>query len=319
MTIKNDQPLEFKHIFGPVPSRRLGISLGVDLVPHKTCSLNCVYCECGKTTNLTITKKEYVCIKSVQDELNTFLSKKPELDYITFSGSGEPTLNIGIGKIISFLKSNFPEYRIALLTNGTLFCQNGFSNNMLDIDVLKISLDAASQKIFQLINRPHKDLIVSDIIDSLVKIRKRYSNELSIEIFIVPGINDNEVELKKIKKALDRIEPDKVQLNTLDRPGTETWVCSMEEKKISEIASYLYDAEVIKHFNSKFNVNRFSENSYSKNLLHALRRRPCTKEDILRITGIDTKEIRKYLNLLIEKGKIEEKKMQRGVFYVLKA
>jgi len=319
MIIKNDQPLEFKHIFGPVPSRRLGISLGVDLVPHKTCSLNCVYCECGKTTNLTITKKEYVCIKSVRDELNAFLSKKPELDYITFSGSGEPTLNIGLGKIVSFLKTNFPEYRIALLTNGTLFCQNGFPNSMLDIDVLKISLDAASQKTFQLINRPHKDLIISNIIDSLVKIRKIYSNELLIEIFIVPGINDNDVELKKIKKALDQIQPNNVQLNTLDRPGTETWVCSMEEKKLSEIASYLYNAEVIKHFNSKFNLSRFSENSYSKNLLNALKRRPCTKEDILRITGIEKKELRKYLNLLIEKGRIKEKKMKRGVFYVLKA
>ena len=113
--------LEYSYIFGPVPSRRLGISLGVDLMPHKTCTLDCVYCECGKTTRLTMETKAYVPVDRIIDELSRFLSSYPDLDYITFSGSGEPTLHSGIEEIIHFIKKKFPAYKIALLTNGTLF------------------------------------------------------------------------------------------------------------------------------------------------------------------------------------------------------
>src|SRR4030043_1088255 len=109
----------YKYLFGPVPSRRLGISLGVDLVPHKTCSLNCIYCECGKTTNLTDQRKEYVPLDEIVNELTIFLKNKEPLDYITFSGAGEPTLYSKLGKIVIFLKENYPEYKTVLLTNST--------------------------------------------------------------------------------------------------------------------------------------------------------------------------------------------------------
>lgn len=151
---------KYKYLFGPVPSRRLGISLGVDLVLHKTCSLNCIYCECGRTTNLTVQRNEYVPTEIVLSELNHFLASNPKLDYITFSGSGEPTLHSGIGEIVNYLKNNFPSYKIALLTNGTLFNQSKIRQEVKSIDLILPSLDAVSDKVFQKINQPFRELSI---------------------------------------------------------------------------------------------------------------------------------------------------------------
>ena len=134
------------YLFGPVPSRRLGISLGLDLVPHKTCSLNCIYCESGKTTNLTIERKEYIPTAVLISELTTFLKTKPKLDYITFSGAGEPTLHSDIGTIVTFIKKNYPDYQLALITNGTLFYLSKLRREVKPVDLILPSLDAVSEK-----------------------------------------------------------------------------------------------------------------------------------------------------------------------------
>jgi len=150
--------MKFKHLFGPVPSRRLGISLGIDLVPYKTCTANCVYCECGKTTNLTIERKEYIPTDEILNELDVYLKQAPDLDYITFSGSGEPTLHSKIGEIINFLKKNYPQYKVAVLTNGTLLFHKELRDELKNADIIKPSLDAGSDEIFKKIKRPHENL-----------------------------------------------------------------------------------------------------------------------------------------------------------------
>ena len=199
------QPSGYKHIFGPVPSRRLGISLGVDLVPHKTCTLNCVYCECGKTTNLTLKRKEYIPVKLIREELKDFFSYNPTLDFVTFSGSGEPTLNSNIGEIIRFLKADYPQFKQALLTNGTLLNIDSVQKQILDIDIVIASLDAASEQGFKCINRPHEKLELNKIIDGMVSFKEKFKNRFWIEILVVPGINDKKIELQKIKNALNII------------------------------------------------------------------------------------------------------------------
>ena len=135
----------YKHLFGPVPSRRLGMSLGVDLVPHKVCTLNCVYCECGATTNLTTERKEYVSYNEIISELKDFFNNNSKPDYITFSGAGEPTLNIHIGKVIDFIKSNYPAIPVAVLTNGSLLNNNQVKQELLSADLILPSLDAATE------------------------------------------------------------------------------------------------------------------------------------------------------------------------------
>ena len=152
--------MKYKHLFGPVNSRRLGVSLGVDMMPYKTCTLDCVYCECGSTSVLTTERKEYIGAEEIISELQEFLSAKPLLDYVTFGGSGEPTLNTALGKCIRFIKNNFPQYKVALLTNGTLFT-NPVQEESLLCDMVLPSVDAISDNVFNQINKPHRSLNTS--------------------------------------------------------------------------------------------------------------------------------------------------------------
>lgn len=193
-----------QYIFGPVPSRRLGLSLGVDLMPHKTCSLDCIYCECGETTHLTLTPKEYVPLADVKQELTSFLAESPSLDFITFSGSGEPTLHSGIGEMASFIKTKYPRYKLALLTNGTLLGREDVRDRLLDIDVVVISVDAATRPVFRKINRPHPGLVLEDIVSGLVAFRKVFKKNLWAEVFLVPEVNTSREELSRVREALNR-------------------------------------------------------------------------------------------------------------------
>lgn len=177
----------YKYLFGPVPSRRLGMSLGIDLVPHKVCSLNCIYCECGSTTKLTIDRKEYVPYDIVIKELEHYFRNNTAPDYITFSGSGEPTLNSRIGDVIRFIKHNIPGIPIAILTNGTLLYQKQVRKELLEADVVLPSLDAASDLIFRKINRPFHKLNINKYIQGLVNFRNEYKGKIWLEVFIIPG------------------------------------------------------------------------------------------------------------------------------------
>ena len=237
----------YNHLFGPVPSRRLGISLGLDLVPMKTCTLNCIYCECGRTTHLTLNRREYVPFDEVKKELFHFLSHNPRPDYITFSGSGEPTLNSTIGDVIHFIKTQTFNIPVAVLTNGTLLFQRKVRDDIKDATVVIPSLDAVTKKTFAKIVRPDPKLNIDAIISGLIQFRKEYSGQIWLEIFIVPGINDTKEELTAIKGAIAKIRPDTVQLNTLDRPGTVQDIRSATRKELKSILDFwqLDYAEII--------------------------------------------------------------------------
>jgi len=305
----------YRYIFGPVPSRRLGVSLGVDLLPAKTCTLDCVYCECGRTGNLTIERKEYVPVEKVKSELRGFLSLEPRLDFITFSGSGEPTLHNQIGDLIRTLKSEYSKYNVAVLTNGTLLFDPDVRTQLFDADVVKVSLDAGSVENFIRINRPHQDLELSEIIDGLINFRKNYSNQLWVEVFIVKGLNDKDIELKKISDILKLVRPDRIDLNTLDRPGTETWVEPVEESFLTNVAGYLCNARVINKPDSSGDISGTDLREF---IMSTVKRRPCTAEDISRILNINENDAINHLDKLYENGEIKKNIMQRGVFYSFK-
>ena len=308
---------KYKYLFGPVPSRRLGISLGVDLVPHKTCSLNCVYCECGRTTNLTIEIKEYVPTKVVLSELSHFLDTQPKLDYITFSGSGEPTLHSGIGEIVRFLKDSFPFYKIALLTNGTLFYQQGLINDVKAVDLILPSLDTASDQIFRKLNRPARVLKIETIIDGLAELRSQFNGQIWLEVFIVPGLNDTKNEIDQLKKAIQRFKPDKIQLNTLDRPGTDSWVEPAAKETLENIASRLnWQTEIIANFQKREQMASYN-NDIENAIFQTIKRRPCTVEDLSSTLGLHPNEINKYIETMLERCRISSVIMERGVFFKL--
>lgn len=309
--------MQYRYLFGPVPSRRLGVSLGIDLVPHKTCSLNCIYCECGATTDLTLERGEYVPTARVIEELDDFLEAKPELDNITFSGSGEPTLHSGIGTIIKHLRTHHPSYRIAVLTNGCLFFRKEVRDEVLEADVIVPSLDAATERAFRRIDRPPRDLDLQEVISGLIALREEFSGEIWLEVFVVPGINDTDEELAALKEAIGRIRPDKIQINTLDRPGVVDWIRPATAEELAHVVEALHipGTERIGRPASRTDLASFS-GDLADAILQTLRRRPCTVDDLATVFGLHRNEINKYIQVLVEKGAIVERREERGIFFV---
>ena len=233
------------YLFGPVPSRRLGASLGVDLLPHKTCTLDCVYCECGDTTDLTLCRKEYVPVQDILMELGEVLQEGPALDYVTIAGSGEPLLHSRIGEIIDWIKNHFPHYNLAVLTNGTLLQHQEVRTQLNRADLIIPSLDAVTETLFQKINRPHCNLDCREIISGLVQFRREYRGMICLEIFIIPGMNDTPAELEEMRQVISSIKPDRLQLNTLDRAGTEDWVEPAAADELKKCSIMLGGGEII--------------------------------------------------------------------------
>ncbi|NIA23785.1 MAG: radical SAM protein, partial [Proteobacteria bacterium] len=291
--------MKYKYVFGPVPSRRLGVSLGIDLIPYKVCSYNCIYCECGKTTDLTIKRKEYVPTDIVLKEIDDYVKNHPAPDFITFSGSGEPTLHSKIGLILSHIKSHYPSIKTAVLTNGSLLYIPDVRKEILAADVVLPSLDAALNDSFIKINRPNGQLRLEKIISGLIDFRKEYKGEIWLEIFIVEGINTDNDNLDALKNAIVRIKPDKVQLNTLDRPGTEDWVKPASKKTLESIIDYwgLPNVKIISKYKSRKDIKSY-RNDVESMILETIRRRPCTLTDLSAILGLHINELNKYLDVL---------------------
>jgi len=304
-----------RHIFGPVPSRRLGISLGVDIIPYKTCSLDCLYCECGRTTRLTSERQSFFPPRLVLEELQATLPGIPHLDFITFSGSGEPTLNSDLGWLIGEIKkiSTVP---LAVLTNGTLLYRQDVRHDLHQADVVLPSLDAATAGGFARINQPCAGLEVERIITGMEIFRREYPGKIWLEIFIVKGVNDREEEIAALGQALRRIAPDKVQLNTLDRPPAYSGVESADFSVLEKIRGQWPDltVEIIKRANRRDEIPAFSSN-LENSLLNTIRRRPLTLDDLAALTAKGENELRQYLDILEKEKKIKPVIVGEWIFY----
>ncbi len=307
---------EYKYLFGPVPSRRLGMSLGVDLVPAKVCSLDCVYCEAGKTTHHTLERKEYIPYEKITGELKHYFAHQPDPDYITFSGYGEPTLNSRIGDVLDFIKEHKPGIPVALLTNGTLFSDPEVRAAVSRADLILPSLDAVTDEVFHKINRPATKLSVKQHIRGLIDFSNDYKGKIWLEVFILPGYNDTRSELLAMKEVIKRIAPEIVQLNTLDRPGTEKGLRGATKQELQHVAD-LWGLENVSIIAAS--ANRKDTKAYRKDhenaILETISRRPCTVDDLISILGIPSPEISKYLSALEAGGRIESERLERGVFY----
>jgi len=309
----------YKYLFGPVPSRRLGMSLGVDLVPHKVCSLDCVYCEAGKTTNRTVQRDEYIPFEKVTAELKNYLENNPDPDYITFSGYGEPTLNSRMGEVLAFIKSFKPRVPVAVLTNGTLFHQEDVRKALHKADLVLPSLDAATPEVFGRINRPDPSLDIGVFIQGLVEFRKAYKGTIWLEVLILPGYNDHEQELQALKEAILKIRPDRIQVNTLDRPGTEKGLRGATRTELQRVMDFwdLDNAEIITPSPKRKNIKTYRSDRETA-ILETIARRPCTVDDLISLLGLQVNEINKYLDVLEAENRIRSVKQERGIFYQLK-
>jgi len=218
------------YVYGPVPSRRLGRSLGVSPIPPKTCSYTCVYCQLGRTTNLQSERESFYPREDILNEIIE-AGKKVSADYITFVGDGEPTLCRDLGWLIKQTKAKL-EIPAAVITNGSLLYLEEVRGEMAEADVVMPTLDAGNEITFRKINRPHRDIRYTDMIDGLVSFRREYSGQIWVEVMLVKGINDTAKELIGIKKVLDKIDPDRVYVLTPIRPPAESWVEPSEPESI---------------------------------------------------------------------------------------
>ncbi|MCG7854521.1 MAG: radical SAM protein [Methanoregulaceae archaeon] len=312
--------MQYSHLFGPVHSRRLGRSLGIDLVPFKTCSYNCVYCECGRTTVKTVERREFFPIDEVLAEIRAYLSHSPELDFITFSGSGEPTLSSSIGEVIRFLKDSYPAYRISVLTNGSLLWRSDVREELLPADVILPTLSSVFDDTFRKIHRPVPGISAMQIVEGMECLRKDYTGKIWLEVFIIPGINTSPEELDGLRAAIERIHPDRVQLNTLDRPGSEDWVRPASSGELEEIRSFLglTGVEAVEPVRYELSAGSTMPGEWSDAVARVhemIRRRPCTLDDISASTGLSRREILKILREIQSGSIIEEKREDRGIFY----
>jgi wyosine [tRNA(Phe)-imidazoG37] synthetase (radical SAM superfamily) len=290
--------------------------LGIDLIPFKTCCLNCLYCECGKTTVHTLERKEYVPARAIIREIDAFLSGAPSLDVITFAGSGEPILNTALPELLRHIQTRYPQYKTALLTNGSLFYLGEVRQSLLAFDFVLPSLDAVRQQTFEKINQPASGLSNQKAIDGLITFSKMYSGILWVEVFIIPGINDDEVELTLFKETLEKVSLDRVHLNTLDRPPAFTGVQPASSERLHQIARFLapLPVEIISRkaeARPRITISRRDIDYF----LATLRRRPMTVEDLSVTLGKNINEMYVLLDTLLAKKLIAAQTVNNRTFY----
>ncbi len=297
-------------IFGPVPSRRLGRSLGVDLVPLKTCTYDCIYCQIGRTTNKTAERREWIPLDEVLCELRDSLDTKP--DYITFSGSGEPTLYSRLGELIAGIHG-MTAIPVAVLTNGSLLWRPDVRADLAGAELVIPSLDAGTPSAFERVNRPCGDISFERMIDGLAAFGREYRGRLHLEVFILAGCTDAPGAVHRIARAAKEIGPDRVQLNTVTRPPAEDCAIGVSKEQLHEIAA-LFDppAEVIADFSHAEDEAPFT--ATRRQVLALLRRRPCSLDDIADGLGIHRNEAVKYVEMLTAEG-VLTKEIAAGTLY----
>jgi len=305
-----------KYLFGPVPSRRLGLSLGVDITPLKTCTQNCIYCQLGVTGVQTVERKPYVPIEAVLSELKDKVTAGLRADYITLSGSGEPTLNSEMGRLIDGIKE-ITTIPVAVLTNGTLLTDPAVRADCAKADVVLPSLDAGDEETFRKINCPHKDINFSAFVEGLCKFRAQYTGQIWLEVFFCEGINTNDEQIEKMRVLIERIRPDKVQLNTAVRPVADKSVICVGPARLRAIAERLGpNVRVVADFSKLDRAPNVK--ATTEDVLQMLRRRPCSLNDVCNGLGIHLNEALKYLAHLEATGLIESQPAGGTVFFKAK-
>lgn len=304
----------FQHVYGPVPSRRLGRSMGVDLVPFKTCTYDCVYCQLGRTTNKTMERKEYVAIEDVLAELKRKLAIGLAPDYISLAGSGEPTLNIRIGDLIGKIKG-MTGIPVAVLTNGSLLWKREIRDALMEADLVLPSLDAGDEHLFQHVNRPHPGITFEAMVGGIAEFRERFRKPMWLEVFLLAGVTGIDSEVKKISALVRRIRPERVQLNTVSRPPCEEFAYSVSFWQMEVFAS-MFDppAEVISPRTIESQIMA-PHAVTDENILALLRRRPCTAQGVAAGLGMHIGEAIKRLDTLVEQRTVDHLRSEGEIFY----
>lgn len=314
----NNKKLKTKRVFGPVLSKRLGNSLGIDVIPHKTCSYNCIYCQLGSEENTITDLTNYYSVDEIIYELKEALLNNKNIDYITFTGSGEPTLYKDLKKLIYEIKQ-ITDIPVCVITNGSLLYKQEMRSNLLLADLIIPSLDAGNEETFKLIDNPNKEIDFDKMVEGLIEFKKVFKGEYWLEIFLLKDINDNEDELDDIIKIVKKIKPDRIQLITATRRVANEKAKALSDEELKKIKKY---------FNSKCDIEidipNISENHKGntrilteEDIVNFLIRQPDTAYIIAKSFNENERKVKELLDLLIKKNKVREEIVNGVVSYAV--
>ena len=304
-----------QHVYGPVSSRRLGRSLGVDLVPFKTCTYDCVYCQLGRTTDLTTGRREYVPVEEILAQLEEKLRTGPTPDYVSLVGSGEPTLHARIGELIAAIKRLTP-VPVAVFTNGSLLGERDIQDALMEADLVLPSLDAGDADLFLLVNRPHENIEFDDMVEGLVAFRERFAKPVWLEVMLLAGLTGIRSEIKKIAALTRRIRPDRVQLNTVTRPPCEECAGPLQPESMASFARLVgRGAGVVSGRRPRRSPAPAPGVVTDGDILALLTRRPCTARGISEGLGLHIGEVTKRLDILADRGEVAPVRKDGAVFF----
>ena len=290
-----------RFVYGPVASRRLGFSLGVDIIPFKTCTLDCLYCQLGSTGRTTVRRRSWFPPREILAQVRAALDSGQRIDVITFSGSGEPTLNKDLGRIIRAIK-RMTRIPVAVLTNGTLLTRRDVRRDIAAADIVVPSLDAVPAGLFRRVNRPHPSLLNAKIVDGLARFRDEYRGEIRLEIMLVRGVNDSPNHIEALKAAVARIRPDRIELNTVVRPPADRRARPLGPADLRRVRAVLGPrAEAVASFARRKQAP--AAGALERAVLATVGRRPQTAEDIAVALGRHRDEVLKALSALVGRGR----------------
>jgi wyosine [tRNA(Phe)-imidazoG37] synthetase (radical SAM superfamily) len=305
-------------VFGPVPSRRLGLSLGVDLVPFKTCPLDCIYCQLGRTTDRTVRRRKYVPSREILRQVRAALKRGGRIDWITLSGSGEPTLHSEVGKIIREIKKT-TRIPVAVLTSGALLHNASVRRALSAADLVIPDLDAGSARVFRKINRPHPSLSFGKMISGIRDFVSHFPGRVWLELALVRGVNDTQAELQRIGSLACLIGPERVHLNTVVRPPASMGarpLTATEMRRAKTALAKILDGipiDIVSH--SRHARTRVPADDIEERIISWLKRRPATIHDLAAGTGAAGGDIVKRIERLVEAGMVREARFGGTTYY----
>ncbi len=305
----------FKYIYGPVPSRRLRRSLGIDLVPFKTCTYDCIYCQLGRTTNKTTERRPYVPVEDIMGELKDKLATGNLPDYISVAGSGEPTLHSGIGELIGMIKDITP-IPVAVLTNGSLLFMSEVREALMRADLVIPSLDAGDKALFRYVNRPHADISFEQMVNGLIDFTRYFSGKVWLEVFLLSGVTGMAAEVQKIAACAKKIGAQRVQINTVCRPAAEDFACAVEKKQMEKFALFFPGVvDVISENEPVELAGSSAHDATNSDIVNLLARRSCTLSGICSGLGLHPHDAAKRLKRLVDEKRITVLRTDQTVFY----
>ena len=301
------------YVFGPVPSRRLGLSLGVDLIPAKTCTFDCLYCQVGRTTDKTVTRRPFVPADQVIEEVRQKL-KGCTPDAITLAGSGEPTLHSEIERIIEGIQE-FSDTRVVVLTNGSLFSEEPVRRAVLKADLIMPTLTSAHEATFNRIHRPHEAIRHQAVVEGLLALRREYAGQIFLETVFLAGINDTPQEVEDLKGLIAGLQPERIQLNTVVRPPADPHAKSLDRTRLEEIKLYLgTSAQIVADIPLR-DVEKQTD-SLARNFLEMVRRRPLRQQDAASSLGLSVEDVEDLVKGLLIKGFVRQQEHSGEIFYL---